>query len=232
MLTNNEIKLIKSLSIKKYREIHKLYIAEGNKIVDEIISIGITIKYLINDAKTIQKISNFNSKPQIIAIVEITEKLLNIETLKKGITIILDDIQDPGNLGTIIRICDWFGINNIVCSKKSVDLYNPKVIQATMGAFLRVNVFYEDLENFILKYKEITNNICYGTFLEGENIYACKKNINAAIIFGNEGNGISKNLEKIIDKKINVPCFSKNKLHAESLNISAATAIICSEFIR
>ena len=232
MLTNNEIKLIKSLSIKKYRDQSKLFIAEGHKIVDEMLALEAPIKHLVTDEETIKKISNFNSKPQIIAIGEITEKVLEVENIKKGITLILDDIQDPGNLGTIIRICDWFGINNIVCSETSVDMYNPKVIQATMGAFLRVNVFYENLEKFIKKYQAETGNKCYGTFLTGENIYAMEKERDCAIIFGNEGNGISKEIENLVDKKINIPCFSKNSIHAESLNISVATAVVCSEFVK
>lgn len=250
-LSKAKISLIKSLSIKKYRQEHKLFIAEGHKIVSEILSSNFNIKYLIytnewNYSKNInknteifeveeseiKKITNLKTAPSVIAIIEIPDYKTEISQLKDKLTLAIDDIQDPGNLGTIIRICDWFGIENIICSQNSVDIYNPKVIQATMGAFLRVKVNYEKLDSFILEYKKTTKNICYGTFLEGENIYKTKTEQNALIILGNEGQGISKEIESIVDQKILIPPFAKEKEHAESLNISIATAIVCSEFRR
>ncbi|MDR1761096.1 MAG: RNA methyltransferase [Bacteroidales bacterium] len=249
-LSKAKISLIKSLSIKKYRQEHRLFIAEGTKIVNEILKSNLKIRYLIRTEdwafnKTsidfediitaeneINKISNLKTTSHVIAIAEIPDYNLNISFLKNKLTVVIDNIQDPGNLGTIIRICDWFGIENIICSNGSVDIYNPKAIQATMGSFLRVKVFYEDLQNFIKEYKNITGNCCYGTFLEGENIYKIPEKDNGLIVFGNEGQGISKEIEKIVDKKIMIPPFNENSEHSESLNISTATAIICSEFRR
>ncbi|MDR2835628.1 MAG: RNA methyltransferase [Bacteroidales bacterium] len=249
-LSKNEISRIKSLSINKFRNKENLFIVEGDKIVNELITTNAKIKYLIHteefkhnyqhietkiiltDKAKIKKISNLKNPQNVVAVVEIEEVSLKIEMLKEELTLAIDNIQDPGNLGTIIRICDWFGIKNIICSEASVDVYNSKVIQATMGAFLRVNVFYQNLEEFIIKYKEITNNNCYGAFLEGENIYKSEISNNCLLILGNEGNGISKKIEKLIDKKILIPPFYPTEKHAESLNISIATAIICSEFRR
>ena len=246
MLTKNEIKLINSLSIKKYRDNYKLFVVDGHKIVSEIVDSTFEIEFLIHtkdfipinhraskivevSEDEIKKISNFNSPPNVIVIVKIPDKQLSIKELKDKLTLSIDAIQDPGNLGTIIRICDWFGIENLILSKNSVDLYNSKVIQATMGAFLRVNVFYTDLEKFIIDYKSQTNNQCYGAFLEGENIYNLQKPKNCLLVMGNEGNGISQQVENQIDKKIFIPPFNPNN-HSESLNLSVATAIVCNEF--
>jgi TrmH family RNA methyltransferase len=231
MLTKAEIKLIKSLSIKKYRDIHKLFLVEGEKIIAELLESELDIEYLIKNDADIKKISNFNSIPTIIAVVKTPHNILNINNLQDKLTLAIDTIQDPGNLGTIIRICDWFGIKNLILSKNSVDLYNPKVVQATMGAFLRVNVFYVNLEQFICEYKKQTENIVYGAFLYGENIYEIEKTHNALIVMGNEGNGISQLIKNQIDTKIFIPPFNSTN-HSESLNISVATAIVCNEFRR
>jgi TrmH family RNA methyltransferase len=249
-LSKAKISFIKALSVKKYRQQHQLFTVEGSKIVNELMKSELIIKYIIvteeqsynfqitgteiiiADKEGIKKISNQKTPPSVIAVVEIPDYKIDILSLKDKLTIAIDDIQDPGNMGTIMRICDWFGIENIICSKNSVDIYNPKVIQATMGAFLRVKVFYRDLQNFIPEYKKITGNICHGTFLDGENIYGITEKNNGLIIFGNEGQGISAEIENHIDKKIFIPPFFKDKEHAESLNISIATAIVCSEFRR
>lgn len=248
MITKTEIKLINSLSIKKYREINNLFIVEGNKIVDEIIESDYKIKYLIHTEKynppkfnsaektiqtnieTIKKISNFKTAPSVVALVVLKYNQLIINNLKNKLTLAIDEIQDPGNLGTIVRICDWFGIENIICSENSVDIYNPKVIQASMGAFLRVNVFYKNLENFIIEYKKQTENICYGAFLDGQSIYDVNKNENSLLVMGNEGNGISESIENLIESKIFIPPYFSNGKHSESLNLSVATAIVCNEF--
>ena len=248
-LSKAKISLIKSLSIKKFRLQHSLFIAEGEKIVDELIESDFSIKYIIHTDKwsnniplrnveiikvtyfEIERITNLKTSPNVIAIVDIPKNNINITSLKHKLTLAIDDIQDPGNLGTLIRICDWFGIENIICSQNSVDLYNPKVIQATMGSFLRVNVHYVDLPKFIYEYKNITKNMCYGTFLDGENLYRCEKREHSLIIFGNESKGISKEIESIVDKKLFIPPFNVTQ-HSESLNISIAGAIVCSEFRR
>lgn len=249
-ISKSKISLINSLSIGKYRKVHNLFVAEGEKIVTEILKSNLRIKYLIcnknyqipdlpqhieifsADDNTMKKISNLKTQSQIIAVVETLKYELDYSNLLNGLTLCLDDIQDPGNLGTIIRICDWFGIENIICSENSVDLFNPKVIQATMGAFLRVKAFYKNLTEFIPEYKKNTKNVCFGTFLKGKDIYQENLAKQALIVLGNEGKGISKSLEKFIDSKLFIPSFSKNEQHSESLNISMAAAITCSEFCR
>lgn len=249
-ISKSKISLINSLSLNKYREINNLFVAEGSKIVSELIVSDYKIKYLIHNKKlnntffpknaevycadddTMKRLSNLKTQSSILAVVEIPHYSLNIPDLSNKLTLCLDDIQDPGNLGTIIRICDWFGIENIICSENSVDIYNPKVIQATMGAFLRVKVFYKNLNEFIPDYKLLTKNKCFGTFLNGQDIYKETLTESGLIILGNEGKGISPQLEKHIDSRLFIPSFSNNKQHAESLNISMATAIICSEFRR
>jgi TrmH family RNA methyltransferase len=247
-LSKSKISLFKSLSINKFRNEHNLFIAEGHKIIAEVLKSSLNIKYIIHTNKwgvnlkdtsfeiiettesDIKKISNLKTPPSVIAIIEIPKSKLKPELLKNKLTLAIDDIQDPGNLGTIIRICDWFGIENVICSGNSVDIYNPKVIQATMGAFLRVNAFYVELDKFITDYKAKTSNICYGTFLEGENIYKTQINPEGLIVLGNEGQGISQTVEMLIDKKIVIPPYKNDEIHAQSLNISIAAAIICSEF--
>jgi TrmH family RNA methyltransferase len=249
-ISKAKISLINSLSINKYRKQHNLFVAEGEKIVLELIHSEFNVKYLIYnkdfnlpilpkqseiycaDEITMKKLSNLKTQPTVIAVVEIPQYAIEISELKNKLTICLDDIQDPGNLGTIIRICDWFGIENIFCSENSVDVYNPKVVQASMGAFLRVKVFYKKLTDFIPEYKRITKNQCYGTFLKGKDIYKEALTKSAMIVLGNEGKGINEDLEKQLDARLFIPSFSNNVQHAESLNISMATAIICSEFRR
>ena len=247
-LSKAKASILNSLSIKKYREQHGMFLVEGFKIIDEVLNAGMGIKMLIGlpesldkvpidsslkfetDERTMEKLSNFNTASSIMAAVEIPQRQLHIEDLSDSLTMAIDTVQDPGNFGTIIRICDWFGIKNIVCSKGSTDLYNPKVIQATMGAFLRVNIFYTDLPKFIADYRKQTGLDCFGTFLEGDNIYGCSLPQNGLIVMGNEGNGISREVEAEITRKLFIPPFCDK--HVESLNISMAAAIVCNEFRR
>jgi len=249
-LSKSKISLIRSLSQKKYREQHNLFIAEGQKIIDEIAESDFKLKYLvynqdkdfdyvdanaesiITDNVGMKKISALKTPPAILAVVEQKDFGFTVDKAKDKLCLVADDIQDPGNLGTLIRICDWFGIENLICSNNSADLYNPKVIQASMGAFLRVNVHYTDLLDFISDYKSNTKNQCFGTFLEGENIYQSELPEKGLIILGNEGNGISKEVELLVDKKLHIPSFANGDNHAESLNISVAAAIVVSEFKR
>jgi TrmH family RNA methyltransferase len=249
-LSKSKTSLIRSLSVKKYRQENNLFVAEGYKIISEILNSDYKIKYLIyNETKEIpsasgdfeiiitdesgmKKISNLKTTPGVLAVVEIPIQSIQIQSLKDNLTMVVEDIQDPGNLGTLLRICDWFGIENLICSHHSADVYNPKVIQASMGAFLRINVQYTDLPNFILEYKETTGHSCFGTFLEGENIYTSNLPQSGLFILGNEGNGISVEVEALVDKKIHIPSFSAGEIHAESLNISVAAAIVASEFRR
>lgn len=249
-LSKSIASLIRSLSIPKYRQMHNLFVAEGEKIFNEILKSKYKIKYLVfNSDKTIpklydedfdvykcnsdemKKISNLKNPPSLLTVVEIPNIVLNIENLKSKLSIAIEDIQDPGNLGTIIRICSWFGIENIICSKNSVDVYNPKVVQATMGEFTKVNVHYIDFAEFLPNYVRVTQHQIFGTFLDGENIYSLMLPQNALVVFGNEGHGITEYTAKFINKKLFIPPFNKYT-HPESLNISSAAAIVCSEFRR
>lgn len=252
MITKNQIKHINSLKSNKFRKTYNEFIVEGTKLVNEILyssfeisSLFATKRWFIenkNDISEIIELTEINEKElksisglttpnEVLAIVKIPENEINKNTIYQDLVLVLDKIRDPGNLGTIIRTADWFGINNIICSKDTVDAYNPKVIQATMGSVSRVKVYYTNLENFL---KEIPENIpVYGTFLEGENIYTSKLPDKAIIVIGNEANGISKEIENLVTHKIFIPPFSSNqKQTAESLNASIATALICSEFRR
>jgi TrmH family RNA methyltransferase len=240
MLSKNQIKLIKQLNQKKYRNQNNLFFAEGVKTVNEFIKAGFTIRSMFatdqyqNSRSTDQihlissseltRISNLKTPNQVLCVFEIPEE----RTVKRnGFTLVLDDINDPGNLGTIIRLCDWFGVDQLVCSKNTVDCYNPKTVQASMGSLARTDIVYTDLEEF-LKNDE---RIIYGSFMQGENIYNSRLPENAVLIMGNEANGISKNIEKLIRKKITIPQFGKIQ-ETESLNVAMAAAVLLSEFKR
>ncbi|MDD3687760.1 MAG: RNA methyltransferase [Bacteroidales bacterium] len=249
-LSKAKISLISSLSLKKFRDEHNLFVAEGHKIVDEVLHSGLKIKYLIynsdksSDIKlgdfevyftpetTFKKISSLKTAPSVLAVVEIPECKIQIKNFEGKLTMAADSIQDPGNLGTLIRICDWFGIENLVCSHNSADLYNPKVIQATMGAFLRVKVHYVNLLDFIPQYILQTKLPCYGTFLDGENIYKTDLSHAGMFVLGNEGKGISAEVERLLNRRLFIPPFSQSQQHAESLNIASAASIVSSEFRR
>lgn len=251
MVSKNTIKLIKSLSFKKVRNKEKLFLVEGDKNTAEVIKSNIKIEKLIATSeflgiqnlelkniptiqevspKDIKKASILKNPQNSIAIC----KLPDSKALPKQfseLSIYLDDIQDPGNLGTIIRICDWFGINHLYCSPKTADVFNPKVIQASMGSFCRVDVFYVSFETIAGMAAKQKIPIA-GALLEGDNIYEQNLPGKAILVMGNEGNGISPEIEKQISKKVKIPSFNPNSESAESLNVSVATAIFCSEFKR
>jgi TrmH family RNA methyltransferase len=195
-----------------------LYVSEG--VFLEIPSEKRTI-VTENDLK---KITCLSSPNNCLALFQIpTQKNQEIS----GLTIVLDDIRDPGNMGTIIRLCDWYGVNNIICSDQTVDIYNPKVVQATMGSIARVNVYYENLNTFL----PTLDLPIYGTFMDGKNVYKEILPKNAILVLGNEANGISTEIEKLTTNKIAIPKFGSIK-KAESLNVAMATAIFLSEFKR
>jgi len=249
MLTKKQLKLITSLHKKKYRKEHNLFIAEGEKIVLDLIknkvkaqtiictsqwlqdndNLSKNIEIIECDNTTIKKISSLSTPTKVIGIFHIPHTPIDKKDIENDISLVLDDIQDPGNLGTIIRTADWFGIKNIFCSIGTVDVFNPKVIQATMGAIANVNIIYCDLLEIINEYHS-ENFPIYGTFLEGKNIYSSKLSNKGFIIMGNEGKGISPAIADIITHKINIPAFSESNTASESLNVATATAIICSEF--
>ena len=252
-ITKKRIKELASLKQKKIRENKKLFIAEGEKIVSdlleskaEIVTIVATkdwmlvnqnklnsvIEFLEIGTNELSRLSFMTTPNKVIAYVKITEPHFDMKKLDNKLSLVLDDIQDPGNMGTIIRLSEWFGIENIVCSKNSADVYNPKVIQASMGAFLKVNLFYLDLEKFLNDFKKQSVLPVYGSFLDGKNIYTTTLRPTGIIIMGNESKGISKSIESFVDEKLTIPSFSLLQGRMNSLNVSVATAIICSEFRR
>ena len=240
MVSKNQIKLITGLQQKKYRVANKLFFAEGVKVIQELLQSNFELEHLyttLNDFEIVpsskrtlineqelKKISALATPNSCLAVFKIPAENKIIDS---GLIIALDDIRDPGNLGTILRLCDWFGIKQIICSKETVDIYNPKVVQATMGSIARVNVNYIDLKTFITQ----TKLPVFGTFMDGDNIYQSNLPQNGIIIMGNEANGISAEIEKIVTSRISIPRFGELQ-KTESLNVATATAIILSEFKR
>ncbi|GAB2693242.1 RNA methyltransferase [Mucilaginibacter koreensis] len=245
MLSKSQIGLLKSLQQKKFRREHGFFLVEGHKSVTEFAQSNYQIEsvYYTPDAATllnklpkklnfqqitdsdIQKISSLTTPQQVIALVKIPAwPLLNAQQLKGKFSLVLDGIQDPGNLGTIIRTADWFGIEHIICSEDTVDAYNPKVVQATMGSLARVNIHYTGLAN-ILPTLQLP---LYGALLKGNNIYQTDFGTEGLIVMGNEGNGLRPEIEQLVSHAITIPRLGK----AESLNVAIATSIFCSEVSR
>jgi len=251
VLSKNKIKLIRSLDQKKNRLTSGLFVAEGKKLIFDLLASEIAVSEifctkliyseLINckniskieviEKEELARISFLKTTPEIVAIFKIPESLIDWNEIKSDLTLVLDSIQDPGNLGTIVRLADWFGIRNIICTEDSADLYNPKVIQSTMGGFARVKVHYVPLDKF-LEQAEKLNIPVYGTFLEGENLFKCDLTANGIIVMGNEGNGISDITKTYISRKIHIPSFPTGTTTSESLNVAIATSVICAEFRR
>jgi TrmH family RNA methyltransferase len=248
------IKQLALLKQKKTRDEQNLFVAEGEKIITELLNskteivtivavkewieinqnnCNNSIELLEATKEDLKRVSLMTTPNKVAAYVKTPVTLLDINILDKKLTLVLDEIQDPGNLGTIIRLAEWFGIENIICSNNSVDLYNPKVIQATMGAFLKVNVYYVDLERFFREINNKKNKLAiFGTFMEGKSIYSVSLPPEGLIVLGNESKGISETLRAFIDEKITIPSFNNNSKNIDSLNVSVAAAIICSEFRR
>lgn len=249
MISKNQIKYIQSLHLKKYRDVEGIFIIEGIKLVTEFINsnsfevkeIFATSEYISQyksllslKKMSVTEVSNDDLKRislqpspnQVLALVYSKTNNFNTDLAKNELTLFLDDIRDPGNLGTIIRIADWFGIKQVVCSKTTTELYNPKTLQASMGAVLRVNVLYMDFTEL----KNIIPNLpFYGAVLNGKNIYTTKLS-HGVIIIGNEANGISDAVLNSITHPITIPAASNNG--SESLNAANACGMICSEFFR
>lgn len=240
MISKNQIKLISGLHQKKQRFANQLFFAEGVKVIQELLQSNFELEHLYttqNDFEKVEfskrtsiteqelkKISALSTPNSCLAVFKIPDENPIIDS---GLILALDDIRDPGNLGTILRLCDWFGIQQIICSKETVDIYNPKVVQATMGSVARVNVNYVDLKTFIAK----TKLPVFGTFMNGENIYQSALPQNGIIIMGNEANGISADIEKMVTSRLTIPRFGELQ-KTESLNVATATAIVLSEFKR
>ena len=242
MITKAEIQSIKALADKRGRVEQGAFIAEGEKLVAELLSSHLavrkvyTTKPLFSDAEVItekemERISQLKSSNSTLAVVEIPHYNLTEAKPDKNLVLALDRVQNPGNLGTIIRLADWFGITDIVCSVDSADCFNPKVIQATMGAIIRVRVHYTDLPQWLDSQRNKGVNI-YGTFLDGQNIYKAEKGSCGVIVMGNEGQGISPECEKSVTHRLYIPPYPADTPGSESLNVAIATAITCSEFRR
>jgi TrmH family RNA methyltransferase len=240
MVSKNQIKLISSLQQKKIRKQAQLFFVEGIKGVQELLdsnfelhelfttkadflSIDKSKVHAITEAE-LKKMSALATPNSCLAVFKIPKA---VSTVQNGLILALDDVRDPGNLGTIIRLCDWFGIKTLFCSEESVDVYNPKVVQATMGSISRVNVVYGDLTQFLSE----TQLPIFGTFMDGKNIYKATLPSEGIIVMGNEAKGISKTIESLVSERIAIPRFGDLQT-TESLNVATATAIILSEFKR
>lgn len=239
MVSKNQIKLIKSLQQKKYRNEHGLFVVEGIKLVRELLDSEFKVhKILTTDVSVLnglddlvesvtetelRKMSGLATPNTILGVFEMA-KVQKIDV--EDWILAVDDVRDPGNLGTIIRLCDWFGIKYLVCSSNTVDCYNPKTLQATMGSIARVQVGYTDLEDFLRK----TDLPVFGAFMDGETAYSTEIPKKGILVVGNEANGISPEVQALVSQKICIPQYGEPS--AESLNVATATAILLNEIRR
>ncbi|QHI38499.1 23S rRNA (guanosine-2'-O-)-methyltransferase RlmB [Kordia antarctica] len=239
MVSKRQIKIITSLHQKKYRKSIGLFVAEGKKVIDEFLNshfeldslfttdenlFAVHPKVTVISEAELKKISFLKTPNKALALFKISDdKIASAE----GFIVALDDVRDPGNLGTIIRLCDWFGVKQLVCSEATVDCYNPKVIQATMGSLTRVNVVYTDLGKYLAEAKLPV----FGAFMDGDNVYKTKLPKDGILVMGNEANGVSEEVSKLITQKISIPRFGEIQA-TESLNVATATGILLNEFKR
>ena len=247
MLSKNKIKYIRSLDLKKNRKEEQVFVAEGHKLVGDLLG-HFPCRLLVAVSSWLEKNpqakadeiievtpdeltrASLQKNPQeVLAIFEQPSYPIQPEVISHSLCLALDDIQDPGNLGTIIRMADWFGIEHIFCSQGTVDVYNPKTIQATMGALPRVKLHYCHLPELISSLEGVP---VYGTFLDGENMYAKNLTNYGLIVMGNEGNGVSKEVAELVNERLYIPNYPPQRQTSESLNVAVATAIVCSEFRR
>jgi TrmH family RNA methyltransferase len=236
VISKNQIKNITRLKQKKYRQQEGLFIAEGRKVIKEFLNSTFKLvdlfttetfdvdQEVIISENELKKISCLTTPNKALAVFKIPEDL-NLQS--DGLILALDSVRDPGNLGTIIRLCDWFGVDQLVCSQETVDCYNPKVVQATMGSLTRVAIHYVDLEDYLQK----ADLPVFGAFMEGKDVYKSKMPKAGILILGNEANGISKAIEACVTDKISIPRFGALQA-TESLNVATAGAILLSEFRR
>ncbi len=241
-MTKNEIQLVRSLDDKRSREEAGLFVAEGEKLVMELMASDFRVQRVYYtegnfgpDAECVSpkemgRISHLKTATDCLALVEIPVRKLDPAMLRGRLTLALDGVQNPGNMGTVIRLADWFGIRDILCSADCADCFNPKVVQATMGAITRVAVHYGDLGTMIAGTGDSLP--VYGTFLEGENIYGAPLPAEGVIVLGSEGRGISPEIERLVGHKLFIPPYPPESHGAESLNVAVAAAIVCSEFRR
>lgn len=239
-LSKSNSKLITSLQQKKYRQKHKLFIAEGVKVVTELLQSNLELHSIFTTSEILnipdsfpitmvseaelKKISVLKSPNKVVALFKIPS---NFFTDPTQFTVVLDGVNDPGNLGTIIRLCDWFGVKQLLCSKNTVDCYNPKVVQSTMGSITRVSVQYIDIVPFLSQ----TKLPVFTADMKGANVYKANLPEQAVLVMGNEANGISEEVKAVVQKKLTIPRFGPNNV-TESLNVASATSILLSEFKR
>lgn len=233
-LSKAQVKWVRSLQQKKHRDAEGVFVAEGAKCVEELRKAFELVLLATSDNATYTEIEQMSSLRTPQGVIGVFKKRAFNSEIPSGLLVALDGVQDPGNLGTIIRTCDWFGIHDILCSRDTADCYNPKVVQATMGALARVRVHYVDLPKELTLLQQ-SGLPLYGTLLEGENMYepyAIPDKQHGVIIMGNEGNGISESIRKLITHPLLIPSYPINASTSESLNVSIATAIVLAEFRR
>ena len=243
-MTKSDIQLIRSLADKKGRAEAGLFLAEGEKLVEEMLASALEVERVLavgeaaerfsGEAITAQqmaRISALKTPTEVVALVRIPRHELSVERLGDRLSLMLDGVQDPGNMGTILRLADWFGIREVICSPQSADCFNPKVVQATMGAIARVRVHYQPLVP-LLKTVTAKGIPVYGTFLDGRNIYEARCSARGVIVMGNEGRGISEEVARCVTDRLYIPPYPTGKPSSESLNVAVATAIVCAEFRR
>ncbi|MBQ2912079.1 MAG: RNA methyltransferase [Bacteroidales bacterium] len=240
-LSANKIKFIRSLAQKKFRDEHGLFIAEGEKIVSEALASGYKVREVYRadeiGRECMERISCLSSPSPVLAVVEkpdfTPDRILDNLSGRKPLYLALDGVKDPGNLGTIIRVADWFGVDAIFASPGTVEVWNPKVVQATMGAIFRKQVIYTDLSEICRKFSAAGLPV-YGTFLDGKNLYDNLPSDakHGLVVMGSESFGISPALESLITNKLLIPPYPADAVTSESLNVAIATAIICAEFRR
>lgn len=244
-MTKAEIQFIRSLADKRTRDTEHLFVAEGYKLVDEVRNSQLRIRNIYTtrddvvgsnvvriEKREMERISQLNTASDILAVVEQPRYKLALTGLKSKLTLALDGVQNPGNMGTIVRLADWFGVESIICSRECADLYNPKVVQATMGALLRVKVHYVDNLSTLLSEARTSGLPIYGTLLDGNNIYHEKLSAKGIIVMGNEGRGLSDECRSTLTHKLFIPPYPADAPTSESLNVAMATGIILSEFRR
>ena len=247
MLSKNKIKYIRSLELKKNRKEEQVFVAEGHKLVGDLMG-HFPCRLLVATRTWLDRNPNVRAEeiievtpdeltraslqktPQeVLAVFDQPVYEMDASVASKELCLALDDVQDPGNLGTIIRLADWFGIEHIFCSQGTVDVYNPKTIQATMGALARVKLHYCHLPSLIAS---LGDTPVYGTFLDGENMYGKELSSHGLIVMGNEGNGISDEVGKLVNERLYIPNYPPQRETSESLNVAIATSVICAEFRR
>ncbi len=243
-MTKAEIQLVRALADKRGRTQHGLFVAEGEKLIGELRTSQLRVRKIFAlegvfegpDVETVaprdmERLSLLKTPSNSLALVEMPHYALDPAALGGALTLALDEVQNPGNLGTIVRLADWFGIGDIVCSEGTADCFNPKVVQATMGAILRVKVHYTDLKRFLEE--AVARDIpVYGTFLEGENLYEAPLTPGGIVVMGNEGRGVRPEVAAAATRKLFIPPYPTDRRGSESLNVAMATGIVCAEFRR